>query len=279
MPLQRRRRKTRLTVADLHRDRLDPVCSLPHLQSVSILQAACWLMDLKTSCGHVTDGVINCICGLVHKLLLPAGNRWPPSLHFVRAILEVPDASHFEDHVCCECWRVFTRLPRAAWDAHADDVCVCGHMRFSVGTNGVPRPVRVAYVLPVAAVVARLVSDPINAAHLFENRLWDDPASFWGSPGGKQLDADYDYLFSRPRLRQDGVEEVAVILSVGVPLHLALRLKACTALPAISSCGCAFLGGGDAASGCSSCWLFLMLVPATCPSLCRWRWLPDDNRA
>jgi hypothetical protein len=193
------------------------------------------MMDLRSGSGQLTDKAIDEICKQHHRgfLCTDPTNRYPPSLHCVRGVLGVPEASLFERHLCTSCWRVFGRLAKAAWQDHADEACACGAPRFKVMVGGVPRPVRVGFELPVADVLKYLITHPSNWPVLASSRTFDRPETFWGSPAGLLLDESIGGCFREPRMR-DGRPELAVLLSLGV-------LSAATRVPYICAIALAAL--------------------------------------
>lgn len=192
--------------------------------SVSIIEACHWLATLKSS-SRMTDEAVDKICLMIHKFLLPEGNYFPPSYHIVKATLGVDSSAACTDHICDKCWSVFPRLSPASFAAHADDVCnavglpgclsgPCGNPRFNKSETGVLAPKRSFYQFDVADTVHDLLEVAFgNLPEVLAQRRADfsDPATFWGSPAGKQLDTACGHKFTNPA---EG--EVAMVFSLGM---------------------------------------------------------------
>lgn len=183
--------------------------------SVTILQAAYWLGTMKNE-NRVTDEVIDRICGMVHKLLLPKGNLFPTSYHMVKAVLEVEASSACARHICDQCWTLFPHMDQADYSASSDAVCTqlgCGNQRFNVSDTGVVVPKRTMYQFDVRDTVLDLM-DPIwsDLEAYLKQRQEDfaDDATFWGSPAGRCLDQAAAFKFSQP-----GPDEVAIPFGLG----------------------------------------------------------------
>lgn len=190
-------------------DPITPGCS------VTVLQAAYWLGTMKNE-NRVTDEVIDRMCGMIHKLLLPPGNLFPPSYHMVKAVLEVESSSTCAKHVCDKCWSLFTHMEPIDYSACCDDVCTkpgCGNRRFNVSDSGVVAPKRTMYQFDVRATVLDLM-DPIwESLELYRNQRKEDfnnNTTFWGSPAGHSLDQATGFKFSQP-----GPDEVAIPFGLG----------------------------------------------------------------
>lgn len=188
--------------------------------SVTVLQAAYWVATTKSQL-RITDAAINAFCSMIHTLLLPGGNLFPPSYHIVKAILEVEADQQYERHLCTKCWRVFPRLPHSAWHEHRDAVCFgpgCAQRRFTLGPTGKVAPCRRAWefgtyetmlsVLAVPEVLEGFVEYIQNIRPLDFAQNW----TFWGSPAGQALDRRCRMKFSNP-----GPGEIAMLWSFGAP--------------------------------------------------------------
>lgn len=223
-PAQRPRRAPKAGTGEWFRvHRADPI--LPD-HDVTIVEACHWLATLK-SASRMTDDAVDKVCLMVSKFLLPSGNLFPTSYHMVKATLGVENSKACTDHICDNCWSVFPRLPAAEFPAHADDVCqasglpgciggVCGNPRFDRSETGAVTPKRSIYQFDVAETVRDLLEvtldnwDQVKAQRDVD---FGQPATFWGSPAGKQLDAACGYKFSNPP-----VGEIAVNFALGVIL-------------------------------------------------------------
>ena len=65
----------------------------------SVLQTCFWIAQMKYDF-RISDAAIDAFCCLIHYLLLPAGNLFPPSYHVVKAFLGVSDGLQCVCHVC-----------------------------------------------------------------------------------------------------------------------------------------------------------------------------------
>ena len=178
----------------------------------SLLQACFWLAQMKYDF-RVSDAALNMFCSLVHYLLLPAGNLFPPSYHLVKAVLGVPDGIHCVRHVCQTCWRLFPELQPEQFQDHCADRCEhCGGARFTVGMGGVPTPKRCAYFFGDSSSFIDLVSKPgtLEAILDYRQECWEQPWTFWGSASGRALDNACRNKFSNP-----DIGEVAILFSLG----------------------------------------------------------------
>jgi hypothetical protein len=83
------------------------------------------------------------ICKVIHELVLPQPNWFPPSLYLMEQIIRVPAADLFEWHACpaeqC-CW---PPLPRSQWEAHKDDRCKHGKRFMTDSKTVAQKPVKV----------------------------------------------------------------------------------------------------------------------------------------
>ena len=268
-------------------------CVIHPGSDVTVMQACYFVATLKSQ-HKVTDVVIDQICTLIHHVLLPKGNLFPPSLHLLRAVAGAPDAATLARHVCDSCWEVFPPMPpgvdfgagqRAAPDPAAApgpappnapqvplpapagaDVpaapgdpapqllpgnppppqqpevppgpdaaagggdlrhCVsCGNARFQPTRSPVPRPRRQAYYFGEQETVEDLVTRPGMIQRILKDRkdLWDDPASFWGSPAGRMLNERCGGLFTPVDDPTVVPEEIAVAFTLGASPNASLVL-------------------------------------------------------
>jgi len=190
---------------------------------VTIIEACHWLATLKSS-SRMTDDALDKVCQMIHKFLLPEGNLFPPSYHIVKATLGVDSSAGCTDHICDKCWSVFPRVHAADFAAHEDDVCQatglpgclsgpCGNPRFSKSETGVLAPNRSFYQFDVTETVRDLLEVAFsNLPEVLAQRRADfeDPATFWGSPAGAQLDAACGHKFSIP-----AEDELAIVFALG----------------------------------------------------------------
>ncbi len=87
---------------------------------------------------------------LMHEVLLPQPNLFPPSLYLVRKLAGVEDLDNYEYHVCKEDHYVWGRVSKAEWKEHLEDKCpVCAELgkdsyrfRAVAGGRKVPTKVR-----------------------------------------------------------------------------------------------------------------------------------------
>ena len=84
-------------------------CAVHPGSQVSVMQACYFIATLKSQ-HKVTDVVVDQICSLIHHVLMPKGNLFPPSLHLLRAVAGAPDAASLARDVCDKCWMVFPAL-------------------------------------------------------------------------------------------------------------------------------------------------------------------------
>lgn len=192
----------------------------------SVLQTCFWIAQMKYDF-RISDAAIDAFCSLIHYLLLPAGNLFPPSYHLVKAVLGVPDGIQCVRHVCQQCWRLFPDMQPEQYQHHSGDKCAhCSADRFNIGVGGVPTPVRCAYYFGNEDSVLDLVSKPGVIESILDYRIeaWKQPWTFWGSPAGRALDRACRYKFSKPP-----PGEVAIMFSLGKLCHTAYY--ASTSLP------------------------------------------------
>ena len=187
----------------------DPIT---HAHATSVLQMCFWLGRLKHEY-RISDIAIDMICRLIHFLILPAGNLFPPSFHLVKAVLGVPEGITSTRHVCDRCWTLFPPLEPDQFRIHIDATCnQCGNARFSVGFGGKPTPKRSVYYFGEAEVVTELLSKPgmIQAIRKHRQTSKNEAWTFMGSPAGRALDKACKFKFSNP-----GARELAIVFSLG----------------------------------------------------------------
>ena len=182
--------------------------------TVTVLKAAYWVALMKSQL-RVTDIVIDTVCAMIHYLLLPAGNMFPPSYHLVRSVLGVPHSSTVTRHVCDKCWSLFPDLDPLEWAAHANEVCEtpgCNNDRFEVPTSGPPKAKRNVYYFGDRASIVDLICKPGVYDAITSNRekSFDEEGTFWASPAGKALDEACGFKFSAP-----AADEFAVLVTLG----------------------------------------------------------------
>lgn len=183
---------------------------------VTVLQAAYWIGTMKNA-NRVTDEVVDRMCAMISRLLLPPGNLFPASYHMVKAVLDVEASSTCARHLCDQCWSLFPHMDPVDYAACADVECTnnsCSNKRFNVSDSGVVVPKRIMYQFDVRGTVLDLM-DPIweNIESYMQQRQADfnDKATFWGSPAGLCLDKATGYKFSQP-----APHEVAIPFGLGV---------------------------------------------------------------
>lgn len=92
---------------------------------------------------------------LLHDVVLPKPNLFPPSLYVLRKLAGVEDLDSYELHVCREDHYVWDHVPRREWEGHKDDECpVCevqgrSSKRFRVLPGNRLQPTKVG-VSPIA---------------------------------------------------------------------------------------------------------------------------------
>lgn len=180
---------------------------------VSVLQAAYWVAMMKQDL-RISDAAVNATCRLIHFLLLPKGNQFPPSYYLVRAVLGVASGVKCTRHVCDKCWTLLPPLDPDLHLDHKDDQCAnCGRTRFTRNVSGYPKPRRCVYYFGELECVLHLLTSPgmlpAIVAHRRESR--NDTGSFLRSPAGQALDRACGFKFSRP-----GPLELAILFSMGV---------------------------------------------------------------
>lgn len=194
--------------------------------AVTIVEACHWLASLKSS-SRMTDDALDKVCLMVSKFLLPPGNLFPTSYHMVKATLGVENSKACTDHICDKCWSVFPKLREEDFAEHANDVCqasglpgcvggVCGNARFETSEVGTVLPKRSFYQFSVEETVRDLLEVTLgnwDQVHAQRRADFQQAATFWGSPAGRQLDAACGHKFSNP---PDG--EIAVNFALGALL-------------------------------------------------------------
>lgn len=190
---------------------------------VTILEACHWLASLKSR-SRMTDDVVDSVCLMISKFLLPDGNLFPTSYHMVKATLGVENSKTYTDHICDKCWSVFPKLSPDEFADHVDDTClasglpgclggVCGNPRFDQTDTGVVLPKRSVYQFSIEETVRDLLEvtlsdwDQVSAQRMAD---FEQPETFWGSPAGAALDESCGHLFSRPP-----AGEIAVNFALG----------------------------------------------------------------
>lgn len=178
---------------------------------------------------RVTDVAIDLWCRLVHFILLPHGNLFPPSFHLMKAVLAVPDARSVTRHVCTSCWKLYpdTRRPASVPDAH--ERCQtpgCPGVRYTPDLAGRLIPDRSVYYFGASQTVGELIRQPGILKQLKaerENAL-EDKTSFLYSPAGRALDKATGFRFTKPRN-----DEFALLLTIGAGPYgcSSMRRSAC----------------------------------------------------
>ena len=137
----------------------------------------------------------NELCRFLAMTVLPRGNLAPPSYELMRRIIDCPDWSDYEVHVCdrpnCK-GHVWEHLPKKHWKDHADDLCPqCNQPRFVMSTV-CGRPTRQPYQyyidLLVEERIADFFNDPVWCKQRGKSRSLD-PGSFWVSAEFTRLQA------------------------------------------------------------------------------------------
>jgi hypothetical protein len=121
---------------------------------------ACYvILKLKQS-SFMKPGLVNKWCKLIHTIILPQPNWFPPTLYLAEQIIGVPSPSQFEYHACpaelC-CW---LPLPRSQWEQHKDDRCDHGK-RF----NAIKTPTGRLVLQPVKVMQGMLTNAARGARH------------------------------------------------------------------------------------------------------------------
>lgn len=179
--------------------------------AVTAVQAAYWVAMMKQDL-RMSDAATNSMCRLVHYLILPKDNMFPPSYFLVRAILGVAPSVKCIRHVCDACWLLLPPIRPELWslDQHCQN---CGRSRFTRSVPGLPVPRRCVYYFGELECVMHLLTSPGMLAAIVAHRSKSlrDPGSFFQSPAGLALDRCSGFKFSNP-----GHLELAVLFSVGV---------------------------------------------------------------
>lgn len=191
-----------------YRNRRNPI--VPG-HAVSAVQAAYWVAMMKQDL-RMSDAATNSLCRLVHYLILPKDNYFPPSYFLVRAVLGVAPGVKCIRHVCDTCWTLLPPLSPEQYEL--DDHCQgCGRSRFTRSVCGFPLPRRCVYYFGELESVLHLLTSPgmLEAIVAHRRASLQDPGSFFQSPAGLALDKSCGFKFSTP-----GALEVAVLFSLGV---------------------------------------------------------------
>ncbi len=71
------------------------------------------------------EGDTSCDKGyrLLHEVILPKPNLFPPSLYLIRRLAGVEDLDQYEYHVCVEDHYVWERIDKHRWVDHYEDKC------------------------------------------------------------------------------------------------------------------------------------------------------------
>ena len=107
------------------------------------MYGACYIILKLMQCSFMRRTAVNKLCKVIHKLVLPQPNWFPPSLYLMERIIDVPSPDDFQYHACpaeqC-CWEP---IPRSEWEAHKKDKCVHGKRFGKAAVTGKPQPVKV----------------------------------------------------------------------------------------------------------------------------------------
>ena len=207
--------------------------------TATVLDVCLWLAGIKSDF-RLPDAAVDAICLMIHWLLLPKDNNFPPSYHLIRAALGVPATVTCVRHVCDSCWKLFPAIQPDQHGAHKDEKCNtqgCDRPRFMLETSGKPVPRRSAYFFGEEETFLDLVSKPGMLDAVLEHRKesLNQPESFWGSEAGASLNRACGYKFTHP-----ADDEVAVVVSLGVPqLHLSTSMLNGSCLNIHPYCGMA----------------------------------------
>jgi len=184
--------------------------------TVRILDVCLWMGGIKSDF-RLSDAAVDAICLMIHWLLLPKNNKFPPSYHLIRAALGVPATVSCVRHVCDGCWNLFPVIHPTQHVDYKDQKCStagCQKPRFLAETGGKPVPRRCAYYLGEEETFLDLVSKRGMLDAILEHRKesLDQPWSFWGSEAGQALNKACGHKFTDP-----AADEIAIVVSLGVP--------------------------------------------------------------
>lgn len=177
---------------------------------VTVVQAAYWVAMMKREL-RISDAAINRTCQLIHFLLLPKHNLFPPSYHLIKAVLGVASDVKCIRHVCDTCWSLLPHVDPDKYDK--DDRCDdCGRTRFTKDTTGLLSPRRCVYYFGDLECLLHLLTTPgmLEAIASYRADSAHDPCSFLHTPAGRALDRACGYKFSKP-----GPLEIAILFSLG----------------------------------------------------------------
>lgn len=177
---------------------------------VTVVQAAYWVAMMKREL-RISDAATDAQCRLIHYLLLPADNLFPPSYYLVKAVLGVASDVQCIRHVCDTCWALLPDLDPA--DYQKEDHChQCGRTRFSKDTTGLLSPRRSVYYFGDRECLMHLLTTPGMLESIVAHRAAssDDPCSFLNTPAGRALDAACGFKFTNP-----GLMELAIMFTLG----------------------------------------------------------------
>ena len=104
--------------------------------SLTLLECCYLWLSMKLE-GNVRDGQFDREARVMHDIMLPQPNIFPPSFYLFKQIIGCKAVQDFECHCCpneCKSWGP---LPQNQWAVHEQDVCFkCGSGRFKrVGTG------------------------------------------------------------------------------------------------------------------------------------------------
>lgn len=176
---------------------------------------------------RVTDVAIDLWCRLVHYLLLPQDNIFPPSFHLMKAVLQVPAARSVTRHVCTSCWKLYpdTRDGLGAGEPDADERCQtpgCPGLRYTPDLAGRLIPNRSVYYFGASQTVGELIRQRGIWKQLQAERkeALKDKASFLYSPAGKALDKATGHRITNPRN-----DEFVLLLTIGAEPGLCITMQ------------------------------------------------------
>lgn len=169
---------------------------------LTVLGASYVFLHMKET-EHLRDGVFDRLCRLLHEVGFQQPNNFPPSFYLMKGIVGCEPADKYEGHLCTCCNRVFPKLASGEWLSHADDTCShCGTARFIKRLNGTVVPAWRFWDLGVENVLRAWFADSEFAENVGRDRDFTDPATFWGSPWGKELDDACCNVFSKAEVRE-----------------------------------------------------------------------------
>ncbi|BDA42812.1 hypothetical protein COCOBI_03-7050 [Coccomyxa sp. Obi] len=179
--------------------------------------------------GRVRNNVFDRMCRFL-STVLPPDNLFPPSLHVMQGLVECPEPSKYEHHVCKQDHCRFQYAPKHEWWKHAEDKCpTCGEPRFKRKTSAsgglILTPQKAFWYFPIKEVIQNKFFNNTKWTQLRRSDMeWaaQDPCNFFGAGEARRLNALFDGKLMHPHsgcyeLGMDWVQVFNITMhSVGV---------------------------------------------------------------